>query len=497
MAEKYKFFDPVQREDGTYDREYSAQEFTDYFKTLINTGILKAAGNQLHVAANGSNMMTTIDTGVAFILGRYYENDSLKELLHDTESLGNSRIDRIVIRMDLSTEARYVKAFIKKGIPSANPAAPALTQTSNLYEISLAQVKIIGGQTFLPTNAVTDERGVNAVCPWAGSNLLPSFDDNALSQHSNNATLHIPYAVAGGGANVYTARINGVSEYVEGMALSIKILAQNTGASTININGLGARSIIKANGGTVGSGNLKAGSIYTLRYNGTAFILQGEGGAGNAVVSDVLSGKTFTNDSGELTGSMINRSGVTTIGTHVTSGASYVDLAPASGFYDGAPTSRARITDNNFVASNIKSGVSIFGVGGTLQPKNFLQVRRSFSIPYNANTIPISINCGFPPKDYVASGMFNFGQQFNLTGSFGRVASASYFWGERELRLDSGPVEMGGGTRTLMCWMMCSYDSYVSGNTLYFILQFRGDNDFVGTNIISAQTIEINFNIWG
>ncbi|WP_313469788.1 hypothetical protein [Lysinibacillus sp.] len=183
MAEKYRFFDAVLQEDGvTYDREYDAQEFTDYFKALVTTGLMKSAGNQLKVTANGSNMITKIDTGIAFLLGRYYENDSFKELTHDTETLGNSRIDRIVIRMDLSTEARYVKAFIKKGVPSANPVPPALTQTPNLYEISLAQVRINGGQTFISTNAVTDERGIDVICPWAGSKILPNFDNAALEE---------------------------------------------------------------------------------------------------------------------------------------------------------------------------------------------------------------------------------------------------------------------------------------------------------------------------
>lgn len=190
MAEKFKFFDPVQREDGTYDREYSAQEFTDYFKTLINTGIMKSAGNQLAVTSNGSSMMTTIDTGIAFILGRYYENDSIKELIHDTESLGNSRIDRVVIRMDLSTEARYVKAFIKKGVPSSNPVPLQLTQTQNIYEISLAQVRIVGGQTFLAKDAITDERGTDIICPWAVSDILPSYNDNALAELTNRFNAH-------------------------------------------------------------------------------------------------------------------------------------------------------------------------------------------------------------------------------------------------------------------------------------------------------------------
>ena len=185
MAEKYRFFDAVQDEHGQYDREYNAQEFTDYFKALVTTGVMKGTENELAVVANGSNMITTVNTGIAFLLGRYYENDSPLPLTHDTETLGNSRIDRIVIRMDLSTEARYVRAFIKKGVPSTNPVPPTLTQTPNLYEISLAQVKIVGGQTFIATNAVTDERGKDVVCPWAGSNILPNFDNQALEDLIN------------------------------------------------------------------------------------------------------------------------------------------------------------------------------------------------------------------------------------------------------------------------------------------------------------------------
>lgn len=181
MAEHFSFFDAVLEDDGvTYDREYNAQQFTKYFGALVTTGVMKGTGNMLAVSANGSNMLTKIDTGIAFVEAKYYENDSFKELTHDTETLGNSRIDRIVVRMDLSTEARHVRAFIKKGVPSTNPVAPVLTQTPNLYEISLAQVKIVGGQTFIATNAVTDERGKDVICPWAGSNILPNFDNNSV-----------------------------------------------------------------------------------------------------------------------------------------------------------------------------------------------------------------------------------------------------------------------------------------------------------------------------
>lgn len=190
MAEKFSFFDPVQDENGLFDREYNAQEFTDYFSTLVTTGVMKGAGNQLSVSADGASMQTKLNTGVAFVEGRYYAIDSVMTHVHDTEVVGKDRIDRIVIRLDLSTESRYVKSFVKKGVASTSPVAPSLTQTPSLYEISVAQVKVIGGQTFISASNVIDERGTNIICPWAGSKILPSFDDNALAQHINNNLLH-------------------------------------------------------------------------------------------------------------------------------------------------------------------------------------------------------------------------------------------------------------------------------------------------------------------
>lgn len=187
MAEHFRFFDSANPLEP--DRTYNAQEFTDYFRALVTTGVMKGTGNQLKVTTTGANMVSSIDTGIAFLLGRYYENDSLQALLHETEAIGKDRIDRIVIRMDLSTEARNVKAFIKKGAPGTVPVAPPLTQTVELYEISLAQVLVKGGQTYINTNAVTDERGKDVICPWAGSKILPNFDDTSIGQPGGIAML--------------------------------------------------------------------------------------------------------------------------------------------------------------------------------------------------------------------------------------------------------------------------------------------------------------------
>lgn len=188
MTEHFGFFDAIQDSNGHYDREYNAQQWTEPFRALVTTGLMKGAYNQLEVTANGANMVSAVKSGIAFIEGRFYFNDALVDLTHDTEVMGLSRIDRIVVRMDSRTEARHVKTFVKKGVPSTNPVAPTLTQTQTVYEISLAQILVVGGQTYITANAVTDERGKEVICPWAGSKILPNFDNAALEQLVNDIT---------------------------------------------------------------------------------------------------------------------------------------------------------------------------------------------------------------------------------------------------------------------------------------------------------------------
>lgn len=144
------------------------------------------------------------------------------------------------------------------------------------------------------------------------------------------------YGVATG-TNSYIVNVEPAPlTYYEGMCISVKILNQNTGASTVNVNGLGAKNIKKQNGKNVSAGNLKAEIIYTMRYNGINFILQGEGGEGTAIENDVRLGKTFTNDEGTFAGSL---------------------------------------NLNNMISSNIREGIDIGGIIGTF--KGGWQVYRS------------------------------------------------------------------------------------------------------------------------
>lgn len=155
--------------------------------------------------------------------------------------------------------------------------------------------------------AVDDAAGTD-LATLEADGMIPSSQMRpipGLSTHMNDLIKHITFAEATGTANTYAVTISPApSQYTDGLAIAVKINVDSTGAATLNVNGLGARPLRKANGNN--ALNLKRNGIYTFRYNSatTAFILQGEGGNGNAQPGDVLMGKTFSNDYGDQTGTM-------------------------------------------------------------------------------------------------------------------------------------------------------------------------------------------------
>jgi hypothetical protein len=120
----------------------------------------------------------------------------------------------------------------------------------------------------------------------------------------------IPFAVSTGLKNVYSISTSPAPiALVAGMAVSVQINVASDAASTLNWNGLGAKGIKKANGTDIT--NLKLNGIYTLRYDGVNFMLQGEGAGGNAVAGDLLINKTATTDAGDIVGTMPENNALT------------------------------------------------------------------------------------------------------------------------------------------------------------------------------------------
>ncbi len=203
-----------------------------------------------------------------------------------------------------------------------------------------------------------DNVGATAISGVTGTTVQAQMKSmkglvDAIAAHLADYTLQVPYGgTTTNVGNAYSIATPVITALVAGMAICIKANADSTGTSTLNWDGKGAKAIKKANGTDVT--NLKANGIYTLRYNGSNFILQGEGASGNAVASDLLSGKTASTDAGEITGTMVDNGTV-----NITPGTSNQSIA--AGKHSG---SGVVYGDTDLVAANIKAGVNIFGVAG-------------------------------------------------------------------------------------------------------------------------------------
>jgi hypothetical protein len=201
--------------------------------------------------------------------------------------------------------------------------------------------------------------------------------------------------------NTYSVTLNPVpTSYVDQMGVVLTINADSTGASTINVNGLGAKPIKKANGNDVT--NLKANGVYTLRYNLATgnFILQGEGGEyGTALASDVRNTKTFGDDNGIEQGTLdLSNLTPSNIKKDV-----QIDNVVGT-LFDVS-------TDPDWIPANIKTGVDIGGKVGTVTPFAYtagsLQLSFSNVARNTTNTNPVLLKqMTITLSNIVTSGIF-------------------------------------------------------------------------------------------
>lgn len=86
----------------------------------------------------------------------------------------------------------------------------------------------------------------------------------------------VGYALAGGSANALTVTLSPApASLTEGMAIRVKISTTNSGAATLDANGLGSVPIKTMRGNDLKRGDLPAGAIATLLFAGTAWLMDG------------------------------------------------------------------------------------------------------------------------------------------------------------------------------------------------------------------------------
>jgi len=125
--------------------EYSRTDWSKISKVLSGMsafeGIAPNLMNQMLATVIGANTVR-VQTGGAVVDGKPYYNDGNVDVnIPSAVGTGNTRIDRIVLRADWSTQ--MVRVHRIAGTDAGTPTAPVITQTSGTtYDITLYQATV-------------------------------------------------------------------------------------------------------------------------------------------------------------------------------------------------------------------------------------------------------------------------------------------------------------------------------------------------------------------
>lgn len=173
MAVTYGFFDSI---NG--DRTYNADQISDYFLKLISNGVFATPADAMQVQA-ASGLTVNVSAGWGFINCKWINNDNNYNIQLDAADATFDRIDRIVMKLDRSSEHRYITLEAKKGTPASTPVPPELTRVGDIYELSLAQVAVAANATTITQAEITDERPDTSVCGFV-TGLIDQIDTTGL-----------------------------------------------------------------------------------------------------------------------------------------------------------------------------------------------------------------------------------------------------------------------------------------------------------------------------
>lgn len=142
----------------------------------------------------------------------------------------------------------------------------------------------------------------------------------------------LPSANAAGTDNYTASLASAFTSYISGRNVQIVFANPNTGAVTIDLNGLGPKAITKNGSTPLAAGDITAGQALFLYYDGTQFQIQGGGGGGTSIPFGTTAGtNTYTSSTTPATAAYVNGMLVHIKIKDASTGASTLDLDSIGG----------------------------------------------------------------------------------------------------------------------------------------------------------------------
>lgn len=127
-----------------------------FMKHLRGDGVIRGFLDEFVVFGDSTGRQVKVKAGECWIQGNWGQLASQKTLSIAANSSGNPRIDRVILRNDFSNNR--IEVDVLTGTPAGTPVAPAVTQNTTKWEISLALVAVANGAATITAGNVTDYR---------------------------------------------------------------------------------------------------------------------------------------------------------------------------------------------------------------------------------------------------------------------------------------------------------------------------------------------------
>lgn len=161
----------------SYDRAISSKPLKALIKDLFSTGVMPNPSNNLQVSAGTDGMTVIVHAGFCVIEGGLKLEDEDRELVLDGADT-QDRIDTVVMRWN--DNLRTCDLYVVKGTPASIPVRPALTRTSSIYEIGLADIFVTRNLDYISNSRITDTRYESARCGIVSS--VSEWDTTTITQ---------------------------------------------------------------------------------------------------------------------------------------------------------------------------------------------------------------------------------------------------------------------------------------------------------------------------
>ena len=198
-------------------------------------------------------------------------------------------------------------------LPAGNPVVTGTTISSTWANNTLSDI----ASALTGSIASDGQTTPTANLPMGGYNHTNVANATARTQYATagqveDGTLNYLTSVSGTNAITATAPVS-MSAYVAGQTFRFIAAGANTGAVTLNLNAIGAKSVVKTDGSALVSGDIASGGAVQVIYDGTNFqLLSDSNGASETVTTLTATTKVVTPQVGSSSGSFTIQSANTT-----------------------------------------------------------------------------------------------------------------------------------------------------------------------------------------